>query len=262
MRLVDEASSDVITLRERMDAFYSSVNDYEAFQEPSRNPEEWRHIKEAIRQHLQSHKTCRVLEFGAGCTGFASDLGELRAAVNLTVQDVTPLNEEYLRGQADHVHIGEIADLQGPFDIVFSAFVLEHLAEPKRTLKILFDLLSPGGSLFLFCPRYDMPFYLSHSADHYGVLRRLSIAAYVLWRRFRTLVTGNPAFIIHCDPALLHMKWASDRDAIHWASLFDLHAYFRKGAAVRHLAIHSRSLKDWVVQHFLRINVRVIRTAE
>lgn len=261
MNLADEFSPHVHTLRERMDAFYSSSNDYVAFQEPSRNAQEWDYVKEAIRQRLLARSPCRVLEFGAGRTGFAADLGELRSDVHLTVQDVTPANEEYLRGQADSVHIGEIGGLRGPFDVIFSTFVLEHISDPQRSLQALFDRLAPGGSLFLFCPRYDVPFYLSHSADHYSFLRRLRMAAYVSWKRLVTLLTGQPAFIVHCDPALLHMEWRMDRDAIHWASLIDLRAFFRGRAKLRSLAIHSGSFKDWFVKEYLRINLQVIRPA-
>jgi SAM-dependent methyltransferase len=261
MNLTDETSPHVNTLRERMDAFYSSSNDYVAFQEPSCNTQEWAYVKDAIRQRLPARSPCRVLEFGAGRTGFAEDLGGLRNEVHLTVQDVTSSNEEYLRGQVDEVHIGGIEGLRGPFDVIFSTFVLEHISDPRRSLQALFDLLTPGGSLFLFCPRYDVPLYLSHSADHYGVARRLSMAAYVSWKRLVTLLTGEPAFIVHCDPALLHMEWRMDRDAIHWASLFDLRAFFRGRAKLRPLVVHSGSMKDWFVKNFLRINLQVIRPA-
>jgi len=261
MNLTNETSPQVPILRQRMDAFYAASNDYLAFQQPSHNTQEWAYVKEAIRQHLQGHPTCRVLEFGTGRTGFAADLGELRSAVRFTVQDVTPFNEDYLRGQADEVYIGEIGGLHGPYDVIFSTFVYEHVSDPKRTLEKLLDLLVPQGSLFLFCPRYDVPFYLSHSADHYGSMRRLAVAVYLSWRRLVTLLTRQPAFIVHCDPALLHMEWQIDRDAIHWASLIDLQMFFRNRGRLRKLPIHSGSVKDWCVKNFLRINVRFDRAA-
>jgi SAM-dependent methyltransferase len=242
-----------------METFYASSNDYTAFQQPSQHPQEWAYVRGAIRKHLQDCQSCRVLEFGAGRTGFASDLDGLRTAVHFAVQDVTPSNADYLHSQADEVHIGEIGGLRGPFDVIFSTFVLEHVSDPKRTLETLFDLLQPGGSLFLFCPRYDVPFYLSHSADHYGGMHRLAIAAYVCWRRLLTVLTRKPAFLVHSDPALLHMEWRMDRDAIHWASLIDLQMFFRKRGLVQKLAIRSGSLKDWCVKNFLRINLRFDR---
>jgi hypothetical protein len=104
-----------------------------------------------------------------------------------------------------------------------------------------------------------MPFYLSHSADHYSGLRRLIIASYLCWRRLTALVTRRPAFLIHCDPALLHMEWKMDRDAIHWASLVDLKLFFRDRGRIQKLAIHAGSAKDWCVKNFLRINLHFIR---
>jgi SAM-dependent methyltransferase len=202
-----------------------------------------------------------VLEFGAGRTGFAESIGPLRDRVHLTVQDVTPVNADYLRLQADQVHIGKISDLRGPFDVIFSTFVLEHITDPKSTLETIFKLLEPGGSLLLFCPRYDVPFYLSHSADHYGWLVRLRMAAAVCWRRFATVVTGRPAFVIHSDPAILHLGWRMDRDAIHWASLIDLRVFFRDRGKLEKLAIRSGSFRDWCVKNLLRINILFTRAA-
>jgi len=256
MNLTDEHDHKVTELRERMDAFYASTADYSAFRQPSESPEEWAYVKEAIVETVRKNGECRLLEFGAGRSGFADSLGELRKSVRLTLHDVTPANAEYLRLQADEVRIGKLDEVSGQFDVVFSTFVFEHVSDPRRTLEFLLRLLVPGGVLLLFCPRYDMPFYLSHSADHYGLWKRLRMGAAVCWKRLETLVTGRPAFLIHADPAVLHIDWKRDRDAIHWASLFDLEAFFRNRGEIRKLAIRSGTLKDWCVKNLLRINIR------
>jgi len=256
MHLTHEDNPEIATLRRRMDAFYASSADYPAFQQPSDNPEEWTCVKETILQHLRTEETCHVLEFGVGRTGFPGWLGELRKSVRFTAQDVTPTNADYLQSQADKVQIGKISDIRGTFDVIFSTFVLEHMSDPKHTLETLLKLLRPGGALLLFCPRYDFPFYLSHSADHYGWFQRLRIAMYLCWRRLATVLTRRPAFIVHADPALLHMEWQMDRDAIHWASLIDLRMFFRNRGQIQKLVIRSGSVKDWCVKNFLRINLR------
>jgi SAM-dependent methyltransferase len=256
LHLTQEDDPEVINLRKRMDAFYASSAEYPAFQQPSCNPEEWAYVKEAILQKLLVAENCNVLEFGAGRTGFPSWLGGLRKSIRFTAQDVTSSNADYLQSQTDDVQIGKIGDLRGSFDVIFSTFVLEHLSDPKHTLEALLRLLKPGGTLLLFSPRYDFPFYLSHSADHYGWLQRIRIALYVCWKRLATVVTRRPAFIIHADPALLHLDWRMDRDAIHWASLIDLKMFFRDRGRVRKLSIRSGSVKDWCVKNLLRINLR------
>jgi SAM-dependent methyltransferase len=253
MILTDEDSPEVKELRDRMDAFYATCPTYSAFQEPTQKLDEWNHVKAAIAEIVAARGRCRVLEFGAGLSGFSDFLGELRRSVELTIQDVTPVNAAFLALRADHLHIGSIMEISGGFDVIFSTFVLEHVSDPRATLEKLMGLLSPGGSLFVFCPRYDFPFYISHSADHYSRARRLLLGLRVICTRLWSLLARRPAFLIHLDPAMLHMEWRMDRDAIHWASLIDLRLFFRK------LSIHAGSWKDWVVKKLLRINVRFVK---
>lgn len=256
MKLASEDSPKVEKLRERLDAFYATCDSYTAFQEPVAKTEEWEHVRRGVEGVIASKGKCRVLEFGAGLSGFADFLGPMRPFVELTLQDVTSVNESYLHPRADHLHIGSIHGLDGTFDVIFSTFVLEHVSHPRRTLDKLLSLLAPGGSIYIFCPRYDFPFYISHSADHYGRARRIVLGSLVLVRRLWSLITREPAFLIHLDPASLKIEWAMDRDAIHWASLLDLQLYFRRHGTVETLPIYSGSRKDRFVKEWLRINVR------
>ena len=99
-------------------------------------------------------------------------------------------------------------------------------------------LPAPGGALFEFCPRYAAPFYLSPSTAHLSPPRRVGLAIQVLRARLRTLLTGEPAFPIHHDPAIFHGPFARDRDAVHWVSRLDLAAFFRaQGAVVADLSL-------------------------
>jgi SAM-dependent methyltransferase len=261
MTLNKEDSPEVKKLRERMDAFYASCTTYEAFQEPAAKTFEWDHVRVAVAETVAARGRCRVLEFGAGMSGFSDYLGDLRSSVELTVQDVTPVNAHYHRPRADRFHIGSVLEIGGQFDVIFSTFVLEHVSDPRRTLEKLLTLLAPGGSLYIFCPRYDFPFYISHSADHYGRARRLAMGLEVMVRRMWSLVSRKPAFLIHCDPAALSMAWAIDRDAIHWASLVDLRLFFRGRGVVSKLRIYSGSSKDRFVKDWLRINIRFVKSA-
>src|SRR5437899_3352542 len=104
--LTRENDAAVDGLRERMDAFYASSVEYSAFQKPSAHPQEWAHVQDAVRQRAGGPAACRVLEAGAGRTGFAAALGDLRSAVHFTAHDVTPFNADYLRAEADKVQIG------------------------------------------------------------------------------------------------------------------------------------------------------------
>ncbi|XHR28747.1 MAG: class I SAM-dependent methyltransferase [Chthoniobacteraceae bacterium] len=239
-----------------MDRFYQTTEEYAAFQHPNEMPEQWPYVRAAIEETLRRKTVCRVLEIGAGRSNFARFLGpDLRGAIHYTTQDVTRSNEDHLRGVADAVHFGSVLELDGPFDVIFSTFVLEHISDPRRTLAKLFEMLADQGRLFVFCPRYDAPFYLSHSADHYGPARRVAIGLTLLAARAWALVTRRPLFLIHTDPAIFHIDWDRDRDAIHWASLWDLELFFKKRARLEILKLHSMGVKDWIVKNLLQINL-------
>jgi SAM-dependent methyltransferase len=242
-----------------MDLFYQTTEDYTAFQKPNEMPEQWAYVRAAIEEVLKQRPVCRVLEIGAGKSNFAHFVEEIRPSIHYTVQDVTRSNEPHLRQMADAVHFGSAAELEGTFDVIFSTFVLEHISDPRRTLEKLFAMLPEGGRLFIFCPRYDAPFYLSHSADHYGALRRFGIGLTLAAARLWTLATRRPLFLIHTDPAVFHIPWDRDRDAIHWASLWDLVLFFQRRARIERLKVASGSTKDWIVKNWLQINLCITK---
>lgn len=163
--------------------------------------------------------------------------------------------------QADAVHFGSILTLQGRYDIIFSTFVFEHVSDPRRTLDKLFDLLADGGQLFIFCPRFDFPFYLSHSADHYTPLARFRLGCALLWRRLWSRISGKPLFLIHTDPAVFHSEWRMDRDAIHWVSLSDLKLHFKGRASIRRLKVESPEWRDRFIKNTLQVNVCIQKKA-
>ncbi|MDC0359011.1 class I SAM-dependent methyltransferase, partial [Oligoflexia bacterium] len=182
----------------------------------------WHPIKDAIQSRLKKLEQCRVLEFGAGRTGFRSYISDLRDHTIFDVQDVTPVNQEYLQHEADCVHIGPVEMINEKYDIIFSTFVWEHVSNPKATLTHLLQLLNAGGSLFLISPRYDFPLYLSPSLKHASLVKRGLVAMWLLIKRASVTLGGAPQFLIHLDPALFHGPWFRDADAIHWVSLWDL----------------------------------------
>jgi len=250
----------VRSLRFKLDEFYERTTDYLAFQGISDHRSCWGHIRTVIDQVLAEGGKCRVLEVGAGRTGFARSLGECRSRVHFIAQDVTGQNKEFLEQEADAVHVGDIATLETTVDIVFSTFVLEHVTNPRRHLEDCWARLRPGGTLFIFCPRYDFPGYLSHSADHRGALSRARLAAGLLFHRFVTLLTSRPAFLVHVDPSVFHLPWAIDRDAVHWVSLFDLRCLFAGRGKVRPLKLSAGAGKDWIVKRWLQVAVMITNT--
>lgn len=248
-----------IGLQARLARFYDTTKDYDAFQEPNYKPDFWTPIREEVRRVVARSSRCVVLEFGAGKTRFGDFLEELRASTEFHVQDVTAQNRRHLESQADEVHIGSVQDLRGRYDVIFSTFVWEHLIRPRATLAHLLRLLNPGGTLFIASPRYDFPFYLSPSIRHLPRAARFQIALWLLWKRVRVVVRRRPAFLLHCDPAMFHLPWFRDADAIHWVSLFDLACALGSEWDIERIRIPSSGLRGWFWSTYLLLFVSITR---
>ncbi len=257
--LRDESDPIVADVRRRLDEFYSTTTTYESFEAPSEKPDFWGPIREDIARHVAAGGRARVLEFGAGRTTFPAFLGELRSRVDFHAQDVATQNEAYLRERADRVHIGDLAALDGPYDVIFSTFVWEHVTTPRATLGELFRLLAPGGRLYIACPRYDFPGYISPSARHYPRAVRLRLACALALRRIRVILGGRAAFLIHADPSVFHRPWYRDADAIHWASAYDLRRALPPGARLDTLGVPRATLKGRLSARFLLLFVRITK---
>ncbi|NBV21209.1 MAG: methyltransferase domain-containing protein [Proteobacteria bacterium] len=250
--LVNEAHPAAATLRVALDRFYQNSPDYGAFVTPSDQSVCWRFVVRKIEAVIARKGNCRALEIGAGRTGFRQFYTSQK--LHFSVQDVTALNEDYLRLHADRVFIGDLQSVTGRYDVIFSTFVFEHITNPQATLDLAWQMVEPGGALFVFCPRYDMPFYLPPSFDHRPVISRWLTGLYLLGRRALTAVGGTPAFLITPDPSVFHREWARDRDAVHLVSLFDLRAFARQRGRLTCYPLASGSLKDWIVKNLLQVN--------
>jgi SAM-dependent methyltransferase len=223
-------AADAEQLAVRLSEFYNSTKDYGAFHAPSNQSALWLHVAHATRlmRAVSAGRKVRILEAGAGRSGLAGYFRRegLRDEAVLHAQDVTKANEGWLTDEFDAVTVGDVAKVKGEFDIVLNSYVLEHVTKPQEFLNNLWLRVAPGGSLLLVCPRYDFPFYLSRSADHLNWSRRVAVALWVSTRRLRTFLSIRPAWLVHNDPAVFHLPFFRDRDAVHWVSWFDLRAFW------------------------------------
>lgn len=270
-QLIPEAGisySDKKQLRQQLDLYYEKVDDYLAFASISLQIDCWTHIESNIRKRSKDNQgeKIHVLEVGAGRSGFSKHLKEqgVRDMIHYWTQDVTSQNEAYLASQADHVLLKDISEIsdENRFSIIFSTYVLEHVANPAVHLSQLYNLLSDQGSLFIFCPRYDLPGYLCPSSRHLSLFTRLAFEVKRSVARFRSLVYKRPAFLIQTDLAAFHQPFFPDADAVHWTSLVDLRLWaITKGARMYKLKIMKsrRGLKDWIVKQWLTCAVEICK---
>jgi SAM-dependent methyltransferase len=254
--LGSEEESRRTNLERLLQIFYSSVDNYEAFQSENSKPEFWLPIRSTIETIL-SRGPCKVLEIGAGRTGFADYLGITRQQLEFHVQDITARNGDYLSKIADKVWLCEVTEIEDTYDVIFSTFVYEHMTRPRATLEHQLAMLRPNGSIFLASPRYDLPGYFSPSARHLPWARRLELAVQLMLRRIRVLCGGPADFLIHLEPAAFHGPWFRDADAVHWASLWDLKRWLPDGVVMRPQRIRAAGLRGRFWARFLLLFVRI-----
>src|SRR5688572_11009804 len=102
--LCSEHDARATDLRRRLDDFYNTTQNYQSFEGPNDKPEFWDPVRREIEAKAAARGRARVLEFGAGYTGFRRYLGELASSVEFDVQDVTPRHVDYLKTQARNVY--------------------------------------------------------------------------------------------------------------------------------------------------------------
>lgn len=249
-------------LRRKLDEFYARTTEYPAFRAVNHIPKIWAPIVRRIQQSIgaKGDPRVRVLEVGAGMTGFPRYLGEkLRPDVHFTAQDVTARNLDHLREVSDEVIIGNIENRGPAYQVIFSTFVWEHLTNPRATLQALLARLTPGGSLFIACPHYDVFGYTPASAKHYSLPSRVRLAFWLQAQRAKARRYKRASFLIHKDPALLHTNWYRDADAIHWVSRQDLDFAVPPGYTVTDKQYEQRGggIKEFIFRIFLLMFVEI-----
>jgi SAM-dependent methyltransferase len=263
--VASEKHPDAVRLRERLDAFYGTTEDYLAFGSRSNQSACWHSVKARIRERTAGpgDRQLRVLEFGAGWSGFPAALGDLRPKVHLTLQDVTDRHRESLGPEIDAFHVGDLSQLDGTFDVIFSTYAWEHVSNPEATFAALLARVAPGGSLFLFGPRYDFPGYLPPSVRRSSLATRLAAYAWLPLVRLVTLLTRRPGWWIHFEPAVFHATWYPDADAIHWVSRFDIRAALPRGWHLSNAPMPpTRSLMRKFYEAAMLLRVEIHRPGE
>lgn len=245
----------IVELRRRLDEFYRTTTAYNAFNATPDNSPYYREMAPLIDQASAAGTTVvRALELGAGRSTLADHLGDRRGRVHVTAQDVTPANEPYLRERCDDVYVGDIAGLSGPFDLVLSLFVFEHVSNPAPWLGHVDRLLAPGGWHVIVCPRYDVPGYVCPSLRHLSLARKAAVATFLAGSRLAVIAGRRPAFWVNADPAVFHADWYRDADAVHLVSRWDADRWHRsRGYTPRRLHLPSGGLRDWVLKRLLTV---------
>ena len=261
----------IVELRRALDAFYGTVRGYDAFEEPGSNGEYHQLLLPSLRRFIeQVGGRVTVLEYGCGRTTFASFLDRegLRSSVRFVAQDVTAQNEAHLRSVADDVIIGDVADVGGPVHLAFSTYVLEHVASPVEHLTTIARRLALGGKHAIFCPNYELPGYLCPSLRHLPGLERVLASAFLATSRVAAEIDRAPRFWVNVDPAVHHVAWYRDADAVHIVSRRELERWHReRGFTVKRLrferpAPNVAAWKRYFLRHAITTMLLLTKTRE
>ena len=258
MDLIHEDQAPAVAqLETRLVEFYNTFTGYDAFNAPPEYPVLWSEVLRLSRSGTA--RPCRILEIGAGRSGFGRFLRTqgAREEIHLTSQDITTANLAHLRESSDEVITGNIDRLEGSWDLIFHSYVYEHLCRPREFNERLWSLLSPGGHLVIQCPRYDFPLYFPPCWDHLPLPAKL-------WQAFRLAASdvaaacgrGAARFTVFSDPAVFHLPFVRDRDAVHRVRKSDLRWLFGQRGTLWEFSLKAGSLKDWIVKE--RLTLRVI----
>jgi 2-polyprenyl-6-hydroxyphenyl methylase/3-demethylubiquinone-9 3-methyltransferase len=127
------------------------------------NPVRLKYVREQIDRHWQTDECSRrplegktALDVGCGAGLLAEPL--TRLAANVTALDASP---ELIVAAREHAaalgldidyRAGELAALDGKFDLVTCMEVVEHVADPAAFVRDLAARLAPGGLLIMSTP--------------------------------------------------------------------------------------------------------------
>jgi 2-polyprenyl-3-methyl-5-hydroxy-6-metoxy-1,4-benzoquinol methylase len=235
-------------LRKRLDKFYTTSSTYFDYAESDKTIF-YDMLLPEIRRMLSSLSRLEILEIGAGKTSFPLWIEKigLRDKIRIALQDITPLNRGYLSQCCDQVWIGELASVEGQFDVILSTFVYEHLVDPRSNLDQIVARLRPGGLLYIVSPCYTLPGYIPPALRHLALWKQLACNAFLMGSAVIAKLTGEPNFWIVRQPALFSLGYRRDADAVHMVSKNDIALYLRNRCEPVRLQIpKARSLQQLI----------------
>ncbi len=258
----DDTTPVILELRRRLDEFYATTTTYQAFEEPVDQSGWFALFRPQMERLLASKPRIAVLELGAGRSLFGTFARDIRDRITYHAQDITPKNREHLLAQADHVHIGDLLQVEGMFDLIFHTFVLEHVSAPRPFLERIAARLLPGGYHIIICPRYDLPGYVCPSMRHLPRFSRVMNSISLSGSRLAAQLDRQCRFWVNADPAMLHLPWYRDADAVHLVSRFDVTQWHKdNGFTVNSLDGPPASRRPWL-HRMITLAVACRKTAE
>lgn len=208
----------------------------------------WREFDATLRALITAQGLTRVCEIGGGANPALPRDFLGRHRVDYTVLDVSATELDKAPPGYRTV-VGDIADPgvagHGPFDLVFSKMLAEHVRDGRAFYRNVRALLADGGwALHFFPTLYALPFVVNRIIPERLSARLLALVA----PRDQVREGKFPAYYSWCrGPARAHIRRleALDFEVVEYAGFFG-HDYYQRLPLVRTL---HRGLTGWLVQH-------------
>lgn len=145
----------------------------------------------------------KVLDVGAGYGEKIFPFKEAGHEVHCT--EATPRRADYLRQHVtDHVYFGTLDDpavqqavrKNGPFDLIFSYHVIEHIYNPRAELQILREISADDAIFYLAIPELYKEGILNniYALEHIESFSRISAKTLLAQIGFRTVAAKDDLF--------------------------------------------------------------------
>lgn len=204
----------------------------------------YRHIIESL---IDEHGLKRVCDVGGGANPLLAIEFVRARGLQYTVLDISQTEldkapEEYKRVLADIA--GNALPEVGPFDLMFTKMLAEHVKSGERLHKNIFQLLERGGFAVHFFPTlYSLPFVVNRLMPENlasGLLDRIA-------PRDRHRHAKFPAYYSWCrgpTPRMLQRLEAIGYEVVEYRGLFG-HGYYKRVPGLRslHKAVVARLLR-------------------
>jgi SAM-dependent methyltransferase len=153
--------------------------------------EEMELVDQWIRKLYDGHNELTILEAGCGRKWPLELNGTKFKLVGIDLDEAALKSRAEIVGDLDEAIVADLHDFdlgERQFDVVYSAFVLEHAAHADRMLENMYRALKPGGLMVLQFPDRDTVFGF--------ITRTTPFWFHVLYKRYVEGVknAGKPGF--------------------------------------------------------------------
>jgi 2-polyprenyl-3-methyl-5-hydroxy-6-metoxy-1,4-benzoquinol methylase len=155
-----------------------------------------------LAPHIGTRKL-KILEIGAGYGDKIAPFKEAGHEIHCT--EATPPRADYLRRTlTKNVYLGTLDDpavehavrANGPYDLIFTYHVIEHIYNPRAELQILRDVTTPDALFYLAIPELYKEGILNniYALEHIESFSRRSAKALLKQIGFRPIVAKDDLF--------------------------------------------------------------------